>query len=96
MRLHYSVVAVAFLLTTAAIAQNAGAPSVPLEEGNRANGFDYQPTPSEVAPREKAADILPPAAQQKATDRTLEQMDKNLLRDEGLNTKSVPNAATGQ
>ena len=96
MRLHYAVFATAFLFTTAASAQNAGAPSVRLEDGNRANGFDYQPKPSEVVPRERAADILPPAAQQKATDRTLEQIDKNLLRDEGASTKSVPNMATGQ
>lgn len=96
MRLHYTAFATAFLLTPAAIAQNAGAPPVPLEEGNRANGFDYQPKPSEVVPRERAADILPPAAQQRATDRTLEQTDKNLLRDEGLSTKSVPKPTTGQ
>jgi hypothetical protein len=96
MRLYYAVFATAFLFTTAAIAQNAGTPSISLEDGNRANGFDYEPKPSEVVPRESAAGIVPPAAQQKATDQTLEQMDKNLLRDEGASTKSVPNMGTGQ
>jgi len=96
MRLHFATLVATFFIITAAMAQNSGGSSVPLEEGNRANGFDYQPTPSEVVPREKAAGILPPAAQQKATDKTLEQLDKNLLRDEGLSTKSVPKMTTGQ
>jgi hypothetical protein len=95
MRIHSIAIVTVFLMaTTAAIAQNSGGSSAPLEEGNRANGFDYQPTSSEVVPREKAAGILPPAAQQKTTDHTLEQMDKNLLRDEGLSTKSTPNMTT--
>lgn len=95
MRLHFAMVA-AFLMTAAAVAQSPGEGSVPREIGNRANGFDYEPTPSEVGPREKAAGVRPPAAQQKATDQILEQTDKNLLREEGRSTKGVPNMTTGQ
>ncbi|WP_428539088.1 hypothetical protein [Rhodopila sp.] len=62
----------------------------PAENGNRANGFSYQPTPSQVAPREKAAGVQPQAAQQKRANRDLEQTDKQLLQEEGLSTKSVP------
>src|ERR1700759_4743991 len=43
MRLHHAAFIMALLSTTAASAQNAGAPAVPLEDGNRANGLDYQP-----------------------------------------------------
>ncbi|WP_428483995.1 hypothetical protein [Rhodopila sp.] len=80
----------AFCLTAAAMAQTPGGGSVPREEGNRANGLDYQPTPSEVVPRERAAGIQPPAAQQKANNRFLQQTDKKLLQGQGLSTKSVP------
>jgi hypothetical protein len=81
---------VALGLATTAMAQN----SVPTEIGNRANGLSYQPTPSEVLPREKAAGLLPSTTQRDATSQELERMDRDLLREEGLSTKSVPNLAT--
>ena len=96
MRSYFVVLVAAFLVAPSAMAQNSNASGVPLEEGNRANGLNYQPTPQEVVPREKAAGILPPAAQQKGTDRTLEQMDKHLLREDGLSTKSVPDMSVKQ
>ncbi len=58
--------------------------------GNRANGFNYQPTPGEVDSREKASGVRPSATSQKSTDETLEQIDRDLLRQEGLSTQSVP------
>jgi hypothetical protein len=77
--------------TGAAMAQGAGGGgSPPREIGNRANGYDYQPTPSELAPREKAAGIVPAPAQQRAENQELDSLDKQLLQSEGLSTKSVP------
>jgi hypothetical protein len=95
MRLHFAAMVAAFFAVASAVAQSTGGGSVPAEIGNRANGRDYQPTPSEIIPREQAAGIRPPATQEKATDQLLERMDKNLLRDEGLSTKSVPKMTTG-
>ena len=80
-------------LATAAAAETAGGGSVPAQIGNRANGRDYQPTPQEVAPREKAAGIQPPASQERANSQDLDRIDRNLLQSEGLGTKSVPNMA---
>jgi hypothetical protein len=92
MHIHFVAVIAALCLTTTAMAQN----SPPSEIGNRANGFDYQPTPREIVPREKASGLLPPTAQQDATGRDLERMDRDLLRDEGLSTRSVPKLSTDQ
>jgi len=80
----------------AAMAQGAETGSPPKEIGNRANGYDYQPTPSELAPREKAAGIVPPAAQQRAENQELDRIDKELLQSEGLSTKSVPKLPDGK
>ncbi len=92
----FTVIAV-FSLTSGALAQGGqGGGSPPREIGNRANGNDYQPTPSELAPREKAAGIVPPAAQQRAENQELDQIDKNLLQSEGLSTKNVPKLKDGQ
>jgi hypothetical protein len=83
--------------TGAAMAQGGGAGgSPPREIGNRANGYDYQPTPSELAPREKAAGIVPPPAQQRAENQELDSIDKQLLQSEGLSTKSVPKLPDGK
>ena len=86
-----SIVAIAVLgLTGTAIAQNADENSIPREIGNRANGKSYQPTPAEVHPRERAADIRPSPAQERKSDKELHHLDKKLLRNEGLSTKGVP------
>jgi|ERR1700722_18150324 hypothetical protein len=86
----FTVIAV-FSFASGALAQGGGGNgSPPREIGNRANGYDYQPTPSELAPREKAAGIVPPPAQQRAENQELDSLDKQLLQSEGLSTKSVP------
>jgi hypothetical protein len=64
--------------------------SVPQEIGNRAHGFSYQPTPAEVRPREAAAGVRPSSVRQEAMDRTLQRLDRDLLRDEGLPPRTVP------
>jgi hypothetical protein len=68
--------------------------SVPQEIGNRAHGFSYQPTQGEVRPREAAAGLRLPSVRQEATDRTLQQLDRDLLRDEGLAPSTVPSFAS--
>ena len=85
MRVPLFAVLAALCSTTVAIAQ-----APPAANGNRANGFSYQPTPGQVVPRERAAGVQPPAAQQEKNNRDLERTDKKLLQDEGLSTKSVP------
>jgi hypothetical protein len=64
--------------------------SIPYEIGNRAHGFSYQPTQSEVRPREAAAGLRPSSVRKKATDQTLQQLDRDLLRHEGLQPRTVP------
>lgn len=96
MRAYLFAVIALFGLVGEVAAQTAGGNSAPAEIGNRANGRDYQPTPQEVAPREKAAGIQPPAAQERADSRDLDRIDRNLLRSEGLSTKSAPNTANGR
>lgn len=86
--MHHNLVSAVALLCLPAVAMAQGAP--PAQIGNRANGRDYQPTPAQVAPREKAAGVLPSPDKQKAVNGDLERMDKDLLRQEGLDTKSVP------
>lgn len=81
----------AFSLAGTAMAQNTDGGTIPREIGNRANGKSYQPTPAEVEPREKAADIRPSAEQERANNKELRHIDRNLLQSEGLSTKSVPN-----
>jgi hypothetical protein len=51
----------------------------PAEIGNRANGFDYQPTQGAVVAREKAAGITPDQQQEQKENQTLEQLDRKLL-----------------
>jgi hypothetical protein len=96
MRLYLAVLAASTITVATAMAQTSGGVPLPREDGNRANGRDYQPTPAEVGPREKSAGVRPPAAQQRANNQDLQRIDKNLLRDEGLSTKSVPDLAKGQ
>lgn len=82
-----------FALTGTALAQTPpGNNQPPASIGNRANGLDYQPTPNEIVPREKAAGVLPPAAQERAIDQELRQLDYQALKSEGMSTQSVPPA----
>jgi hypothetical protein len=77
-------------LTFAAVAQGADGSAVPREIANCVNHFCYQPTPSEVIPREVSSGVRPSRAQQVAEGRTLQAIDRSLLREEGLSDKSVP------
>jgi hypothetical protein len=90
MRIAFMIVAATFCLMGAAVAQSVDDPAIPRGIGNHANGFDYQPTPREVIPREKATGVRPSAISQEKTNRELEEMDRDLLRKEGLGTSSVP------
>ena len=97
MRVLVSTMIAVLSFAGAAMAQGGGGGgSPPREIGNRANGYDYQPTPSELAPREKAAGIVPPPAQQRAENQELDSIDKQLLQSEGLSTKSVPKLPDGK
>jgi hypothetical protein len=91
MRIAFMIVAATFCLMGAAVAQSVDGLAIPRSIGNHANGFDYQPTPSEVIPREKAAGVRPSATSEENTNRELEELDRDLLRKEGLSTSSVPN-----
>jgi hypothetical protein len=73
-----------------AIAQSADKATIPRVIGNRANGFDYQPTPGEVRPREIMAGARPPGGHEALTNQDLGELDRRLLQSEGLSTKSVP------
>lgn len=81
--------------TTPALAQGT-ASTPPAAIGNRANGLSYQPTPSEVVPRERAAGIQPNGDNEAAKDRDLERIDKDALRSVGQSTESVPKMTKGQ
>jgi hypothetical protein len=97
MRVFVSTMIAVLSFAGAAMAQGGGGGgSPPREIGNRANGYDYQPTPSELAPREKAAGIVPLPAQQRAENQELDSIDKQLLQSEGLSTKSVPKLPDGK
>ncbi len=95
MRMPFAFV-VASLTAVTAVVHGSGPVLAQAATGNRANGLNYQPTPNEVVPREKAAGVQPPAAQRGSNSRTLENIDKNLLHDEGKSTKSVPKMTNGQ
>jgi hypothetical protein len=79
----------------AATAQGPAGDTVPREIGNRSHGFDFQPTPSEVVPRETLAGVRPSKAQEDATDQDLQALDQSLLRNEGLN-RNVPVFSPGK
>jgi hypothetical protein len=80
MRTPLLAVTVAVVLTGGMTPQGTGNTSVPTEIGNRAHGFSYQPTRSQVIPRERAAGVRPSAAQQAATDQELQQIARALGR----------------
>ncbi len=61
--------------------------------GNRANGFDYQPTRGEIRDRVQAAHLPPPRTD---SGRALENIDRDLLRKEGVSTRGVPNVTQPQ
>ncbi len=85
--------AVAFLLASAAGA-GAGAGAQVSRNGPEYGGKDHQPTQDEVIQRERQAGTRPPEGQVDQNQRTLDQLDQKLLREEGLDTpRSPPPAA---
>ncbi|HTR18105.1 MAG TPA: hypothetical protein VMI52_13870 [Acetobacteraceae bacterium] len=52
--------------------------------GNEQNGFDYQPTQGEVGLRERAAGVAPSTEHERTLDKEMEQINRDLLREEGL------------
>ncbi len=90
MRMLYFAAACVICMSTGWLERSADAADLPREIGNRANGFNYQPTPQEVVPRESAAGVRPSDAHQIAVDHQLEQLDRELLHDEGLPINSAP------
>jgi hypothetical protein len=77
-------------MAASALAQQQDRTSVPYEIGNRANGFNYQPSPGEVVGKEERVGVRPSRAQFKTMDHTLESIDFSLLHDEGLSERNVP------
>jgi hypothetical protein len=86
-------IAATFGVFGSAMAQGQGDSGIPHSIGNRANGFSYQPTPGEVVSKEKAAGLRPSDSSQQATDKDLDKIDRDLLKDEGMSTSSVPKLA---
>ena len=96
MRIRFIAFVPVLCATTPVLAQGVGTASPPSAIGNRANGLSYQPTPSEVAPRERAAGIQPNKDGEAAKNRDLEAIGKDALRGVGQSTESVPKMTNGQ
>ena len=79
--------AVAILLASAT---GAGA-QVP-RNGPEWGGKDHQPTEAETLRAERRAGVQAPKAERDQDNRTVDQLDRQLLREEGLNPSSAPSA----
>jgi hypothetical protein len=79
--------AVAILLASAT---GAGA-QVP-RNGPEWGGKDHQPTEAETLKAERRAGVEAPKAERSQDERTVEQLDQQLLREEGLNPGPTPSA----
>lgn len=53
--------------------------------GDEYGGKNHQPTPAEIAQREKNAGMTPPPGQAGRDTRSVEQLDKQLMRTERAN-----------
>ncbi len=60
----------------------------PAQIGNRANGFEYQPSEGAVSTKEREAGVAPTPAQETRTDRTLDAIDRQVL--ENARTQAPP------
>jgi hypothetical protein len=80
----------------AGITQSAAGESIPCAIGNRANGFSYQPTPREVDQREASLGLRASREHQTSTDQVLEDLDRSLMRSEGLSAGNVPRFTSRQ
>jgi len=66
------------MIPAVAVAQQ----NVPRRDANTWNGLDHEPSPSNVEHKERAAGIAPGAAQQKALNNEVEQLDQQIRKDE--------------
>jgi hypothetical protein len=76
------------------VSATAMAQDPPARIGNRQNGMSYQPDASVQGREERAG--LASDRQQKATNRDVEQIDKDLLRQHGLDESNAPNISKDQ
>ena len=86
LHVHRIILAVALLASiggTVAPSASRAQPSF----GNRANGFDYQPTPGEVRPLERRDGVAPTPSQAAATRRTVRRLNHELLGPESAQQK---------
>lgn len=65
----------------------------PSRIGNRANGFDYQPSQGAVTEQENNAGIAPSPTQQRRTTDELEQLNQKLQTEENNDPQVHPNGA---
>ena len=97
MRVYVFTMIAVLSFTGAAMAQGGGGGgSPPREIGNRANGYDYQPTPSELAPREKAAGIVQSPAQQRAGESGTRHRRQTTAAERGLEHQERSQASRRQ
>lgn len=90
-RAHGSIAALALLVLPGLAPHPARAQ--PAAGGNHANGLDYQPTPQEVRPRERAAGIAPAPARERAVTDEVERMDRALQAKENADPLLHPRGA---
>jgi hypothetical protein len=62
--------------------------------GNVQNGLNYQPTQGEVGERERAAGVAPSTERERALDAEMEEINRQLLRNEGVMPNNTPQGAT--
>lgn len=77
--------AAAILIASAAVATAQVA-----RNGPEWGGKDHQPTQAEVGRREDQAGVLAPPAQREQDNRSVDQLDRQLLRDEAVDPPRNP------
>ncbi len=76
------------ILLASAIGARAQVP----RNGPEWGGKDHQPTEAETLKAERRAGVEAPKAERSQDERTVEQLDQQLLREEGLNPGPAPSA----
>ncbi len=77
--MHRQILLVAAALPLGAAPGLAQTPAPPAQIDNHANGLSYQPTEAQTTAREQAAGVRPDQQQQRQEDKTLLQLDHQLL-----------------
>lgn len=72
------------------LASTAGAGAQVARNGPEYGGKDHQPAETQTLQAERRAGVRPPKAQVEQNDRALNQIDRKLLRQEGLSPSSAP------